>query len=242
MPGLALARAATFLNTHYRDWPSVGAVLEAGGGSFTHFPLPPCAALIALDISPGQLQRNADAGLCICADLHQLPVAAGKLGAVFCFNVIEHLARPDLALPQLCRALAPGGLLVLGYPERASLKALVTRATPIGFHRWYYRVVVGKKDRGDGHFDAFPTVFHPLVSSYALHHALDPLGMEVLYLDRYDGARDYQIVGAGIARHLAAIPYYLAGALLAVLSAGRWQPLRSDALLIARKRPGTSLD
>ncbi len=237
MPGLALARAAAFLSQAYRESVPTGMVLEAGGGSFTHFPLPPGAALLALDISLGQLRRNQGAALRLCADLHALPIAPARLGAVFCFNVIEHLDRPDLALPQLCDAIAPGGLLVLGYPERASLKALVTRATPIGFHRWYYRAVVGKKDRGDGHFDAFPTVFHPVVSSTALRTELDRLDMEVLYLDRYDGARDYQIVGGSWARRLAAIPYYLAGAMLSLGSLGRWQPLASDALLIARRRP-----
>lgn len=233
MAAEALSRAARFLRTRYASQASGAVVLEAGAGSFSHFPLPPGACLIALDISIGQLARNTTATGLVCADLHALPVQANTLDAVFCFNVIEHLERPDAVLPQLCRALKIGGMLLLGYPERASLKGWVTRLTPLGFHRWYYRRIVGKADRGEGHFDSFPTVFHALVDSGRLAKALTALGMHVVYCDRYDGAGEYRIVTGSSLRRAFSLPYYLLGAFLTLVSAGRWRALASDAILIA---------
>lgn len=211
-------------------------ILEAGGGSFSYFSLPSGAPLIALDISHGQLLRNEAATHRVQADLGHLPIASSRLGMVICFNVIEHLDDPDDALAQLIAALAPGGLLVLGCPDRVSLKGIITRATPFAVHRAFYRFVVGKKDRGDGHFDAFATPFRPLVASTALPGWLEANGMEILHFRHYDGAAAYRLTTGSLLRRVVALPYNtLAGALHA-LTGGRWGGRNSDILLVARRR------
>jgi SAM-dependent methyltransferase len=52
--------------------------------------------------------------------------------AVVCFSVLEHIADADVAARALARALAPGGMLVAGYPM---VSPLMTRAFGlIGYH------------------------------------------------------------------------------------------------------------
>ncbi|KRD71445.1 methyltransferase domain-containing protein [Lysobacter sp. Root96] len=73
-----------------------------------------------VDMQPG-------AGVDMVADIHALPAEwSGRFSGVLCSEVLEHVARPWLALPELRRVLQPGGLLVLttlfafpehGYPD-----------------------------------------------------------------------------------------------------------------------------
>jgi SAM-dependent methyltransferase len=57
---------------------------------------------------------------------------ADHFDAIVCFSVLEHIADSDSAARGLARALAPGGVLVTGYPM---VNRLMTRAFDlIGFH------------------------------------------------------------------------------------------------------------
>jgi SAM-dependent methyltransferase len=58
---------------------------------------------------------------------------AGHFDAIVCFSVLEHIADADGAARSLAAALAPGGLLVTGYPM---VSRLMTRAFGlIGYDR-----------------------------------------------------------------------------------------------------------
>lgn len=237
-----LARTMRALNQvlarHYAERGAQGwRVLEAGGGSFSHFALPPGSELVALDIDFGQLARNDATPFRIQADLHRPPFKPASFDLIVCFNVIEHLDRPDEAMRAMAAALAPGGLLLIGCPERGSLKGWITRLTPIGVHRWFYRVVVRKQDRGGGHFDAFPTPFAPLVCTGRLRRWLDGAGLEALFFESYDGSREYGLTAGSLRKRLFAAPYYAVCALGRALTLGRWRAERSDLMFLAR-RPG----
>jgi SAM-dependent methyltransferase len=210
-------------------------VLEAGGGSHSHFTLPEGAGLYALDISHGQLARNASTPWRIQADLHALPVSPGSFGVVVCFNVVEHLDAPATALLEMAHCLAAGGVLVLGCPVRSSLKGLVTRMTPLWFHRWYYRSIVGKRDRGEGHYDVFATPFRAEISIAGLNRQLDALGFRRIFNRAYDGSAEYHLVTGSLRRRLVGLPYYVACLLGRLITLGRWRPERSDLLIVAIK-------
>ena len=49
-----------------------------------------------------------------------MPFADASFGAVLSFQVIEHLDRPDAYLAEASRVLAPGGVLLLATPDRAT--------------------------------------------------------------------------------------------------------------------------
>jgi SAM-dependent methyltransferase len=209
--------------------------LEAGGGSFSHFSLPSQSILLTVDIDHGQLQRNYKSQFKVQADLHALPLRPNTIDIAVCFNVIEHLDNPELALTQLALSLSNGGILVLGCPDRKSLKGLVTRLSPVGWHRAFYRFIVRKADRGDGHFDAFPTPFRSLVTHERLLESLKLLGFKVIFSAAYDGAYEYGLTQGSWLRRCFGAPYYLLGNLFHWISLGHWHPLNSDLLFVAQK-------
>ena len=213
-----------------------GIVLDAGGGIFSHFVLPENISLLSLDISHGQLLNNTFTILKVQGDVHTLPLKRETMKGVFCFNLIEHLDNPEKALEEIIEVLIKDGFLILGCPNRNSIKGLITRLTPTGFHRWYYRVIVGKKDRGEGHFDVFSTPFRSIVSSAGIKKWLLTHNMELLFYLRYDGAKTFGITTGSFKRVIASFPYYTVCFLAELLSFGKWRASASDILLVACKR------
>lgn len=75
---------------------------------------------IGIDMQPGE-------GVDRVADIHALPAEwHGRFSGVLCSEVLEHVARPWLALPELRKVIRPGGWIVVttlttfhihGYPD-----------------------------------------------------------------------------------------------------------------------------
>jgi SAM-dependent methyltransferase len=115
-------------------------VLDAGCGHQMYLHIRDAASVVGIDIDPAQLDGNATIDEKILGDVQTYPLPAASFDLVICYEVMEHLERPDLALENLIQAVCPGGLLVLGGPNLFSLKGLVTRFTPHWVHRLYYRM------------------------------------------------------------------------------------------------------
>lgn len=103
--------------------------------------------LVNRDLAQGQwlgMDMQAGDGVDVVADLHHLPADwVGRFTGVLCSEVLEHVARPWLALPELRRVMQPGGLLIVttlfafpehGFPDdyyrysRSGLKLLLEDA------------------------------------------------------------------------------------------------------------------
>ena len=107
-------------------------VLEAGGGSFTHIAFDAPRHVTVLDISPEQLARNTIADEKILGDLHDASLLTQTYDLIVCWDVLEHLSRPEIAFANMANSLAPGGQLVIGCPNLFSLKGFVTRSRRTG--------------------------------------------------------------------------------------------------------------
>lgn len=162
-------------------------VLEAGGGSFTHIRLPLERRVAVLDISPEQLARNDYADDKILGDLEEFDGETGRFDLVVCYDVLEHLGRPERALDNMARTLAPGGMLVIGCPNRDSLKGLITRYTPHFFHVWYYRQVRGDAKAGLPGHAPFPALMKPTMGFSEIISAARRLDLEVIATHHYVG-------------------------------------------------------
>ncbi|HWE81798.1 MAG TPA: methyltransferase domain-containing protein [Gaiellaceae bacterium] len=114
-------------------------VLDAGCGTEINIPLPPDAYLVGIDISAEATTRNERLDERIVADLERVELAPDSFDLIVCWDVLEHLRRPERALERLAAALAPGGTFVVGVPNVNSAKGLATKFTPYAFHRWIYR-------------------------------------------------------------------------------------------------------
>lgn len=89
------------------------------------------------DLASGQwlgMDMQSGHGVDVVADLHGLPAEwQGRFSGVLCSEVLEHVARPWLALPALRDVIRPGGWLVVttlfSFPEH-------------GFPDDYYRYTI----------------------------------------------------------------------------------------------------
>jgi SAM-dependent methyltransferase len=109
--------------------PPSGALLDVGAGRGRFVASARAAGWDARGIEPSS--REPVPGVEPVA-LEDAGVAPGSLGAITLWHVLEHVEDPEAALRRLHGWLAPGGTLVVGVPNLASLQA---RA---GGPRWYH--------------------------------------------------------------------------------------------------------
>lgn len=76
--------------------------------------------------------------------LEEMPFEDCFFDAVFCFNVVEHLERPELFFAECSRILKPDGLLFVKTPNGKHYMPFFARLTPLSFHR-FYKSKMGKK-------------------------------------------------------------------------------------------------
>jgi 2-polyprenyl-3-methyl-5-hydroxy-6-metoxy-1,4-benzoquinol methylase len=113
-------------------------LLEAGCGSASYFTFAPEVKSVGIDISREQLDRNKVIHEKILGDLQTYSLPEGEFDVVVCWDVIEHLSRPRDALMNMFRATRPDGVVILGFPNLASFKGVVTKMTPLWFHTFFY--------------------------------------------------------------------------------------------------------
>jgi SAM-dependent methyltransferase len=97
-----------------------GPVLDVGCGSSRIIgALPPGS--LAIDVLLRKLRHARKFGSHVVqASGFQLPVRDQSFPCVLCSQVIEHVPKTSPILDELCRALKPGGRLVLGTPDYAN--------------------------------------------------------------------------------------------------------------------------
>jgi SAM-dependent methyltransferase len=80
---------------------------------------------LGMDMQPGH-------GVDVVGDLHALPSEwRGRFSGVLCSEVLEHVARPWLALPELRKVIAPGGWAIF-----TTLFAFPEHGFPDDFYRY----------------------------------------------------------------------------------------------------------
>jgi SAM-dependent methyltransferase len=165
-------------------------IYEAGGGSTSYLPpdLLRSADITIVDIDDTQLRNNRYARSKICGDIQAQRFPAESFDLVVCYNVIEHIERPDRAIDNFLEALAPGGLTFIAAPNPLSFSGLATRYTPHWFHVWFYRIALGCKDAGRPGNPPFPVVYHPLVSPHRLIEFCKSRGCRILYFREFEAS------------------------------------------------------
>jgi SAM-dependent methyltransferase len=229
----AVARAQEFV-TRALAARSNPRVIEAGCGARAHLAYPSGARVLGVDILRSQLLRNDEAFRLAQGDVMALPVASASADLVVCWDVLEHLPAPELAIAEIARVLRPGGLAVVALPNILSLKGLVTRFTPWWFHVWVYRHVLGDKSVGTDGSDQFPTALRFVLRPSALRRLAAAQGLSVDALLLYEGPVPQHLRR----RHRAAdIVFSMASAATRTVSAGRYDTTLSD-MIVVLSRPG----
>jgi dolichol-phosphate mannosyltransferase len=97
-----------------------GPVLDVGCGSSRIIGALPSGS-VAVDVLRRKLRHARKFGrFVVQASGFELPVQDESFSCVLCSQVIEHVPKDSPILDELCRALKPGGRLVLGTPDYAN--------------------------------------------------------------------------------------------------------------------------
>lgn len=160
-------------------------ILEAGCGRQWHLQLQDVPfELTGLDVSGEALkirrEKFNDLDRMIVGDLCTAEIPDASFDVVYCVNVLEHIEQANVAIANFVRWLRPGGLLLLGFPDRDSVFGFITRLLPFRAHIAWYRYVLGKKDAGRPGHGPFPTFYSNDISRTSIHDYCRQAGHTIL--------------------------------------------------------------
>lgn len=95
------------------------------------------ASYVGVDISAAAVAQARELGLDVrlIDDACDLPFDDASFDLAVCIEVLEHLVRPDYALTEIARVLAPGGVLIASVPNILYWRSRADLATG----RWHPR-------------------------------------------------------------------------------------------------------
>jgi ubiquinone/menaquinone biosynthesis C-methylase UbiE len=218
----------TFLDAEVFRRPSL-RVLEAGCGSASNLRLPDQVWLVGVDISEKQLARNTTLHEKVVGDIQRYEFPPDSFDAIICWDVLEHLAQPELALRQFARAIKPGGFVVLKLPNVLSLKGLVTKFLPHTLHVLVYRYIYGDKNAGKNDTVPFKTYLRFCISARAIEKQSSELGLQTAYFATLDAGDIEWLQRQKAVHHI----YMTARKIVSVLSLRR---LGDSELIIVLKK------
>lgn len=73
--------------------------------------------VVGVDLDRPHLQKHLNISRRVCASLDCLPFADAGFDLITCNMVVEHLADPSATFRELCRVLAPAGMLIVHTPN-----------------------------------------------------------------------------------------------------------------------------
>jgi SAM-dependent methyltransferase len=198
------------------------SVLEAGCGRKTPFDLGDDAVVVGIDIEPLEIGRNGRLSEAIVGDIQTYPILADSFDIAVCWNVLEHLEHPELALANIRKGLRPGGIFVIGVPHLRSLKTQLVKMTPAWLHRrvWHWLYWYAAAEDGP-----FPVVHSERMSVAEIERFARANSMTVLCSKGYESALQAHL------RERLHIGDWLWGFLHAAC-AGRLDVLHSDRVII----------
>lgn len=215
-----------------RDAATRYRVLEAGGGSASHLPLPSDAAITTIDISPEQLAANDYAGEKLLGDLQTFDYGTRRYNLIIAWDVLEHLDRPEAALERFTQILEPGGRLLIVGPQRYTLKGLVTRITPHALHVAFYRYVLGSENAGKPGHPPFPARLAAGAEPRRIAAFVREQGLSI---DRFVGYESSHVAALRQLSPFLIAAYRACEWALHLVSFGRYARRMTDFFLIARK-------
>jgi SAM-dependent methyltransferase len=157
------------------------SILEAGCGSASWLNFGTRARMVGIDISEEQLKRNTTVREKVVGDIQQYEFPKESFDGIVCYNVLEHLPHPELAIEKFSHAIKPGGFIILGMPNVHSIKGLVTKYTPHILHVLAYRYIWGDKNAGKNDTVPFRTYLRHCISGPGIRKQAQKLGLESAY-------------------------------------------------------------
>lgn len=163
-------------------------LLEAGCGSASHLDFGGDVWITGIDISQKQLERHSSLNEKVLGDIQRYDFAPRSFDAIICWDVLEHLPQPKLALRKFALTLKPGGIVILKLPNVLSLKGLITKFFPHYLHVLAYRYFYGDKNAGKEDTAPFKTFLRFSVARKAIQRLCKQYGLKTVFLGSIDVA------------------------------------------------------
>lgn len=204
------------------------SVLDVGCGDTCRVRLTVPTRTTGVDASATHIARNPDLDERIVGDIDEVDFGLERYDLIVCWNVLEHLRAPIDTVDRMLAALAPGGMLLLAWPNFVSVKAALARRLPHRAHEavfcWIYPYA-----RGDVDNSPFPTV---LDDSLRLDRVLSHVkshGVVPVEIVKYESSMQRR---AREKLRLTGAPWTVAKASVALLTGRRLDPQWTDVMLL----------
>lgn len=207
-------------------------ILEAGCGSMSKVSFPGEYRITGIDISEKQLARNEDLAEKICADIQYHDLGQERYDLIICWDVLEHLRRPELAMALFKNAVKINGLVILAMPNLLSLKGLFTKFTPHWVHVLYYRWILKRPEAGKLDTPPFKTW---------LRWSITPGNIEKKmfrgFSAEYYATRDSMVSQLKKSHWYLYVVYQIISYILMILSLGYLGGMKNSDFIIVLKKP-----
>lgn len=183
-------------------------ILEAGCGNRWPLDLGDTRyTLTAVDIDPHALEMRKngvrDVDDVIQGDLRTADLLEpARFDVIYNSFVLEHVKGAEQVLDNFLKWLAPGGLLLIRFPDRDSVFGFLARSSPFWVHVAYKRYVEGIRNAGKPGFDPYPTSYDRIVSRRAMHRYCVDHGCTIRLETGYSGYFPKKPLARGLARVL----------------------------------------
>jgi ubiquinone/menaquinone biosynthesis C-methylase UbiE len=203
-------------------------VLEAGCGSASQVLFKAAVHAVGIDISADELEKNAAVQEKILGDIQDYPLPKEDFDVIVCWMVLEHLPRPKDALASMFRAARPGGIVILGFPNLASIKGVVTKLTPFWFHTLFYSLMRYKSRH-------FPTYLRTAILPHRLISFAEDEGFSPAFFTLAEGGVSKKLRARSMLanRGLSAVDF-----VARLVSLGKWRSALLDECALILKKEG----
>lgn len=204
-------------------------MLDAGCGRNRAVPVASDRYVVGVDISEDQLANNDAVDEAIVGDIQICDLGRSRFDAVICWDVLEHVDRPQEALLNFKSALKSRGVLIVAVPHARSVRGLVTRFTPYWFHRWVRHLMNGAVPRPE----PFPTVMSPSITPKRLCAFARDHDLAIEFLSEYEGWEQKKLRSK---LRLTGRAFQAIQVLVGALSLGKVTVGVTDAIIVMQKR------
>jgi len=212
-------------------------VLEAGCGCFSRMTPQPTWHFSGIDISQQQLDRNTYVREKILGDVQTYPLPRESYNMIASWWVLEHLSDPQKALRNLAQALAPGGILLLAFPNVLSIKGMVTKLSPHWFHALIYRWIYQRTEAEAEGQALFKTYLRLSMSPASVKRFARKNSLAVVLFETYES--DY-LNRLRLRSKLVYGLWRLCRRVMLVVSIGRIDISQSECICVLKKETGAS--
>jgi SAM-dependent methyltransferase len=109
------------------------------------------ANVVGVDPDP-RVTSNPYLDEAVVGSAESMPFPDNTFDIVISDNVFEHVQHPEIFMSALVRVLKPGGVIIAKTPNKWHYVCLISRLTPLWFHKFYNEL---RGRRGDDTFGTF---------------------------------------------------------------------------------------